>query len=275
MSIPYENVDESILNRMGDLSDMIGQTGYVAGSPEQLPEGTNLSGVGDPNAPSDLGNYVGNVAQPGQVIHPAGVVPAQQMNPQPVQPAVDVAAMQAERQRLEQVAYNASMARIQAEEARFQAEIANYSDEEKERATLARELEQTREVNGWLNTQVNQAKGQLTAAQQRQQQVQQESAKKQWAILYAHRYGLPIENQAVRAALHAAEDPQQMDGISQQLVGIMNQRTQVASQNQINSGILAAGSGGTTPPTRQGPKRGSGDISGLIASRSPQTVSWG
>jgi hypothetical protein len=276
MSFPYENVDESILRNMGDgLSDVISGTQYQVGSPDALPEGTNLSGIGDPNAPADIGQYIGNVTQPGQVVANQGVVSQIQPTTQPAQPAVDVAAIQAERQRLEQIAYNASMQRIEAEEAAFQASIANLDEETREMRVLERELEQQREVNNWLNTQVTGLRGQMTQAQQEAYQRQQEASKRQWGILMGHRYNLPYENEAVRTALLGAESPEHMEAIAQNLVQIVNQGARVTSQNRFNSGILAAGSGATAPTAPQGPKPRSGDISGLIASRSPQTVNWG
>src|SRR5688572_28616055 len=113
---------------MGDLSAVISGTGYVAGSPDNLPEGTNLSGVGDPNAPADLSQHIGNVVEPGQIVVQPGVVPQQQQTIAPVQPAMQ-AGLDAERQRLERIAYENSMRAIEAEERAFQAQIANLSDE--------------------------------------------------------------------------------------------------------------------------------------------------
>jgi hypothetical protein len=242
-----ENIDDQIIQRMGDLSGVISGTQYQAGSPNALPEGVNLSGVGDPRMPVGAAQYLGNDAvsalpgmTPGQ---PAGVG----MDP-------------AEVSRLQQIAYEASLARIDAEEEAFQAQIAYLHPDEQERLTLARELEQTREVNSWLNDKLE-GHQQLSANQQLQVN------KNQWAFVAASRHGLSLSNPAVRTAIYAARNPQEMMQAAQGLVQLSGR---VAQPN----GMLAPG-GRPGPSSPQGPKPRSGDIAGLIASRGPITVNMG
>lgn len=256
------NIDEaisaSITSKMGDLSGVIGSTQYQAGSPDHLPEGVNLSGVGDPNAPGDIGQYLGNAANPVQTQAPQGVTIPGAGYQQPAPSQADL-----ERQRLEQVAYQASLRAIEAEERAFQAETAGMSEEERRVAQLEREVRQSREVNNWLNTQLD---GTV--------QQQQQANKNQWAILTAHQHGLPIENPGVRAALAQAQSPQHMHAIAQSLAQIARQNQQMAVQSRVNNGIFATG-GGIAPTAPQGPKPRSGDLEGLISSRGQIAVNLG
>jgi hypothetical protein len=249
-----ENIDETILQNMGDLSSVIGRSPYVTGSPDQLPEGVNLSGVGDPNMPRDAAQYLGNVADPGMSGMTPQVGPGPGMDP-------------GERQRLEQVAYDASMARIDAEEQAFQVAISGYSDEDKERFTLARELEQTREVNEWLNAK-------LQGNEQQQQQQASEGNKRKWLMVVATQTGLPLANQAVTTALLKAQNVQEMYTIANGLTQLVGGGQAQSAQRNMNSGILAAG-GRPMPSSPQGPKRSSGDIAGLIGSRGAVSVNMG
>jgi hypothetical protein len=255
---------------MGDLSGVIGQTQYQEGSQDHLPEGVNLSGVGDPNAPADIAKYGGNVQPNQQVVQNPGVTPSF-VPQQPVGQQIDPAAIQAERQRLEQVAYNANLARIEAEEAQFQASIANLSDEEKEREALRRELGQTREVNTWLNQRIQGVEKQMGETTRQHQ----ERAKGYWIMHVAQQSGLPIENPAIRSALSGANDPQEMRAIAENLVGLINRNAVQSSQNTVNSGILSAGVRTSNPAPTTSPKQRSGDIEGLIASRGPIAVNFG
>lgn len=259
-----EQISSEITSRMGDLSGKIGSTPYQQGSESQLPQGVNLTGVNDPSAPADVQALAGNVVPNSGIPLNNGVTPVYPQAAQNggfVQPQNQNA--DAERQRLEQVAYEASMKRIDAEERAFQAEIAHLSDEDRERAVLERELGQTREVNNWLNQQVSGSRQQMTQLQQRQQQ----QAKNYWVIHVANQAGLPIENQAISAALRAAESPEHMRAIADELVNMVNGSARNTVQNQVNNGMFAAGGGNNAPAVPAGPKQRSGDISGLIASR--------
>lgn len=258
-----EQISSEITSRMGDLSGKIGSTPYQNGSPEQLPQGVNLTGVNDPSAPRDVQALAGNVVPNSGIPLNTGLTtgyPQAAQNAGYVQPTQNA---DAERQRLEQVAYDASMKRIDAEERAFQAEIQHLEPEERERAVLERELGQTREVNNWLNQQVSGSRQQMTQLQQRQQQ----QAKNYWVIHVAHQAGLPIENPAIKAALHASESPEHMRAIANELVNMVNGAARTTVQNQVNNGMFAVGGGNTAPAAPAGPKQRSGDISGLIASR--------
>jgi hypothetical protein len=275
MSVPFENVDDSILNNMGDLSGMISGQQYQVGSPDQLPEGTNLSGVGDPNVPADIAPLLRDAAQPGQVVVQPGVVPQQPISHQPVPQMQPQAVDDTLRRQLEQQAYNASVRAIEAEEQAFEARIANLSEEEQTLERVKREAAQAKEVNTWLNQKVNGLQRQMTAQEQAAYQRQQESSKNQWGFLTAHQHGLPYENPTIRAALMGAENPEHMKQIAAGLVQLMNQSVQQTSQRQLTNGTLAAGGGAMGPSTPQGPRQRSGDIAGLIASRNPTAVNWG
>lgn len=249
---------------MGSLSSVIQRTQYQAGSPALLPEGVNLTGLGDPNTPQDIAQYAGNVANPALSQGSMGMTPQIPVYQQPV------AGPDPERQRLEEIARSASLRAIEAEEQAFQARIAGMSEEERAFEQLRRENEQTRSVNNWLNNQLeNQAQ-----QTQRQAMLQQEAAKNQWVILTAHQKGLPLENPGVRAALSQAQNPAHMAAIADNLAMLARQSQQMSSQNLVNSGIFAVG-GGINPATPQGPKQRSGDLSGLISSRGQISVNLG
>lgn len=268
-----EQISQSILNNMGDLSGVISRTQYQQGSPNNLNEGVNLTGVNDPSAPADIQALAQNVVNPALAGSSTGVTPGQvpafvpqsfsgvpaQPQSQGQQPVVS----DQERSRLEQLAYDASMARIEAEEEKFKAEIAGLHPEEKERRILERELGQTKEVNNWLNQRLSGVQRQMTQAEMQQQQ----RAKNYWVFHVAHQRGLPVENEAIRNALAGANDPQHMYRIADQLSGMINTSARATVQNQVNSGIFAAGGGTTTPASPAAVKQRSGDISGLISSR--------
>lgn len=270
-----ENFDALIEERLpsGDLSGVIGNAQYVQGSPDQLPQGVNLTGVNDPSAPADINQYAGNVAAvPGGLVQQPGVTPGiVQQQPLGVQQP-QAAQPDAHRvQELERIAYEANLARINAEEQAFQASIANLDDDTKEKMVLARELEQTREVNTWLN-------GRLQGVQQQHQETQQQfqqRAKNYWVMHVAHQSGLPIEEPAIRNALAGANDPNEMRAIAGRLVELINQSAAQSSQQVVNSGIFATGSGTSQPAAVAQPKKRSGDIAGLIGSRGQIAVQMG
>ncbi len=249
-----QNVDEAILNNMGSLSQVIGNAKYQSGSPDQLPEGVNLSGVGDPNAPQDIAPYLGNVAESGV----SGVTPQQApgAGPDP-----------AEYQRLQQIAYDASLARIEAEEQAFESSIQHLSEYEQQAYRLQRENEQTREVNEWLNQKLQQQ-------EQSVQNQQQQQNKQKWMMLAATQAGLPLSNPGVVTALSKAQNVNELYSIANGLVQLVGQGQSTAAVNTLNNGILSPG-GRPAPSAPAGPKRGSGDISGLISSRGSVSVNMG
>ena len=270
-----DNFDELIESNLpkGDLSGVIGNTQYQGGSPENLNPGVNLTGIGDPNAPADIGQYLGNVAavptvqqqQPGVT---PGIVPQQPVGVQQQQAVPQTPDRVAE---LQNIAYQANLKRIEAEENAFQASIQHLDDDAKERAVLARELEQTREVNTWLNQRIQGVQRQVQETEQQYQQ----RAKNYWVMHVAHQSGLPIEEPAIRNALAGANSPDEMRAIAANLVGLINRNVQESSQQVVNSGIFAAGSGTSTPAATAQPKQRSGDIAGLIGSRGQVAVNIG
>lgn len=258
------NVDDMV-SKMGDgdLSNLIQQTPYGGGSESQLNEGASLAIANDPG-PGGIAIQGGNVLQPGQVQQAPGVAPSQ-----PVQQGPDPsAAMRAEMQRLQQVAFESARAKIDADERAFRAEIADLPEHEQRIALAERQLEQTTQVNQWLNQE------RLTARQQAERQ-QEDLARRQYGFMVAHEAGLPFTNEAVRTALLAARDKNHMRQIAQELVGAMNGGHAQQVRQQANQGVFAAGGNNGAVAPAQGPKQYSGDLDGLVAARNYQMVNWG
>jgi hypothetical protein len=253
------NVDESILSNMGEgnLSGLLNNTPYQQASQDAVNPGVNLDNAGEPGA-GQGGYQPGNVAAPANVVAQPGVT----TGPGPQVP-------QAEIDKLRQIAFEASTAKIEAEEARFEAELAaeGYSDGEKEYLRTKRRLEQTEAVNGWLNNKVQ-------AQEMGQKQQANLIAKNQRAYLTAREFGLPLNN-VVRDALMAANDPQHMRTLAQGIAQLAGGAQAAQARNQLNGGVFAAGgtgAGSAGPNMRQHER--SGDLTPLIENRGYTTVNW-
>lgn len=252
-----ENVDESVLQNLGDLSGLIRNTGYVQASAEAVNEGVNLTHAGEPGAQQLVGQpgnvpVMGNVqAQPGVTSGPG--------------PSVDPN----EAQRLREIAFTAARDKIEAQEALFEAEIAQRSEGEKEFLRMERRLDQTERVNNWLNDR-------LQGTQQMTEVQRQEIFKRQKAFVVSMQYGLPPNNETIRATLLTARNPQEMDARARELVQIIGQGQNNQARQQLNNGVFAAGGSraGATGPNLQRFER-SGDLTGLIENRGYTTVNWG
>lgn len=254
------NVDESILSNMGEgnLSGLLQATPYQQASPDVVNPGVNLDNAGEPGAGQMAGAQPGNVAVPANVVAQPGVT----TGPGPQVP-------QAEIERLKQIAFEASTAKIEAEEAKFEAELAaeGYTEGEKEYLRTKRRLEQTEAVNGWLNNKVQ-------AQEMSQKQQANLIAKNQRAYLTAREFGLPLNN-VVRDALMAAQNPQHMRQLAQGIAQLAGGAQAAQAHNQLNGGVFAAGgtsAGGVGPNLKQHER--SGDLTALIENRGYTTVNW-
>lgn len=245
------NVDEGLLNNMGSLQGLISQTPVQAASPEGLNPNIQLDFVPPGHAGQVAGQPV-DVSSGGV----AGVVSPQQ----PTSPGMDPA----EVQRLRDIAYNATQEKIETEEKFFelQLEASNLTEVEKELLRKDRELQQTQQVNGWLNNQ------QQAIHNQREQ-----AAKTGVGFLVAQQVGLPYNNPAIKQAIMNGRSPEEMRQIAVGLAESINnaQRQQIAGQ--ANSGIFAGGTPGNVGGPA--PKPFSGDLGGLVRSRPVTTVQWG
>lgn len=254
-----DNIDESVLSNLGsdNLVGLISQTPYQPASPEVLNPGVNLNFTGEPGQVAGAGQP-GNVVQPGQVSGVPGVTPSPQ-------PQVDPG----EYERLRKIAFDASSARIEAEERAFEAQIQNLSQGEREMAILERQVEQTTKVNQWLNNRVQ-------TQEMTQHQRNQEMAKRQRAILTAQQLGLPYDNEAVRATLLSARNPEEMLARGQGIANLIGQNQATQARQQLTGGVFAAGgaSAGSSGPNLRNFER-SGDLTGLIENRGYTTVNWG
>lgn len=273
------DVDAEIVAQMdsSSLRPVLQNTPYQAGSTTQLNEGVNLLGLGqDPSAPPGVQQvhqqYVmqqNPQANPlGQQIisAPGGGMPGQAAG----QPQIPYAGnqpqfTQADIDRYRGLALSAAQSRIDADERAFQAEIVSLSDEEKERKVLERELEQAHQVNGWLNQNL-----------QGHSQVQQQQAKNMWGFVIATQSGLPYNNPAIKTAMLAANDENEMRNIAQGLVNLITGSQSQQATQQLQSGVFAAGGatggGGMNQNLQQ--YEGSGDLSGLLSSRNYQGANW-
>lgn len=273
------DVDAEIVAQMdsSSLRPVLQNTPYQAGSTTQLNEGVNLLGLGqDPSAPPGVQQvhqqYVmqqNPQANPlGQQIisAPSGGMPGQTAG----QPQIPYAGnqpqfTQADIDRYRALALSAAQSRIDAEERAFQAEIATLPDDDKERRVLERELEQAHQVNGWLNQN-----------QQSIGQAQQQQAKNMWGFVIATQSGLPYNNPAIKTAMLAANDENEMRNIAQGLVNLITGSQSQQATQQLQSGVFAAGGatggGGMNQSLQQ--YEGSGDLSGLLSSRNYQGANW-
>lgn len=256
--MPSENID-NLIPSDGDLSSLIGSTQYQSASPADIPDGVNLQESGEPGGP--VGQQYANVA---------GAVETPAMTAAETTGGVDPETHRIRQQAYEasQAAFRATQQRIEAEERAFEASIAHLPEDEQDRLILQREVEQTRQVNSYLNNQIQ-------TSRQQQEAAQQDWAKRQWGFLYANQAGLPFDNPGVRAAVMAATSRQEMQQIVQNLVAVANGGRQGNIMNQINGGAFAAGGNRGATSSAQGPKKYSGDTEGLIASRGYITVNMG
>jgi hypothetical protein len=246
------NVDSAILANMGDgLQSLIQNTPAASATAADIIPGTNLND-GPALAPGGVGQ-AGNIAPTGG----GGLVTPQ--TPGPAMTPEQVA-------HLQQVAYNATQERIDLEEQLFESQLAasDLTEVEKQLVRTQRELDQTQQVNGWLNRQ-----------QQQVMTSQEMQAKSLYGLTLAHQTGLPFDNPGVKQALMAANSSQEMRQIAASLAQAINvnQRQQVAGQ--VQAGIFQAGGNTGGVPQATQPKQHSGDLGGLIRSRPTTVVNWG
>ena len=255
-----DNIDLLVENNAGgNLSEVIASTNYQPAS-----EGIVL--------PAEPGRHIvdGRLTDAAPQVagqQPLGVTTQPQLPQQPVVDPTQSPQYQQAQQQLEAQMRAAALARIEAEEARFEADIAHLSEEEQDRKRLERQVEQTQQVNAWLN---QQRQTERMTLEQRQQDI----AKRQWGFLYARQAGLPFENPAIRSAILAANDRTEMQQIVQGLVNYVNSLQGQQAQQQLTNGVFAAGASNETAPPA-GPKQRSGDIEGLIAARGYTLVNMG
>lgn len=266
MDLQPLNVDDQIFQKMGDgnLPNLIAQTPYGAGSESQLNEGASLAIATDPG-PNGIAQGQ-NVLQPGQVQQAPSFAASQ-----PVQQGPDTAAQQAaaaEIRRLQDIAFRTAQDKLQAEDRAFLAEIADLPEVEQRLAKAERLVDQTTQVNQWLNQE-------RMTARQRQESAQADLARRQFGFIVAHEAGLPFQNEAVRTALLGARDKAHMKQIAQELVAAMNGGQAAQVKQQHNAGVFAAGGQVSQTPPAKAPAQRSGDLDGLVASRNYQIVNWG
>lgn len=275
------DIDAQIVAQMdgSGLQQVLQSVPYQTGSVTQLNEGVNLLGLGqDPSAPQGMQQahqqYVmaqNPQANPlvQQLAAPGGGFPGQTAG-QPEIPFMGNQAQfsQADVERLRQIALQATQARVAADEAAFQAEIANLPEEERVLREAVRERDQAMQVNGWLN-------GRIQSIEQAQYQQQQQASKNAWGFIIATRSGLPYSNPAIKSALMAANSEAEMMQIAQGMVGLITGNQQQQVQQQLNSGVFAAGgnqAGGGQGQLQQ--FEGSGNLGALLNNRGYQSVSW-
>jgi hypothetical protein len=251
-----DNIDAPALNNMtGGLDGLISSRGYQPASPADV-QGVNLNGGPEPGQVTSTGQPFASVPT---VTHPVApsVTPSQppaQSEPNP--------AIAAEMARLRDIAYQAASTKIQAEEATFEASIAHLDEDTQEYYRLRRENEQTREVNAWLNNR-------LTGIQQTAEQREQDRAKNLWGFIRAREYNLPYENPAVKAALHAAGNKDEMAQIAANLQQVIGSNRANQARHQMTNGTFAAGgnNGRVAPAAPLRNDLRSGRLDNLISQR--------
>lgn len=262
------NVDSVILDKMGDgLQNLISNAVYQPASSEQV-QGVNLNFQGEPGAIQ--GGQVAN-ASGQQVIQPQpSVTPSYPANqPDPV--AIQQQAAQAI-QHFQELAFQATAERIQAEEERFEAQIAGLDDDAKEVERVKRERDQLRQLNDYQTRRGQQQEQRFTAAQQQDWQRRQELAKSQTGVMVATQNGLPYDQEWVRTALMAAQDRDHMSRIAQGISQALQNNHAANVQNQINRGVFSAGGNTGSPALGPQPREGHDSIGDLISSRGYVTV---
>lgn len=264
-----ENIDSVILDKMGNgLQSLIAKQEYQPASTDGL-QGVNLTFQGEPGAIPQ--GQIANVGGQQVVVQPQpGVTPSYPVNqPDPMQ--IQQQASQAI-ENFRNIAFEATAKRIEAEEAKFESDIAGLSDEEKQYKRMERELDQTRQLYQYNQQQQAQTSQQLQYQAQIAEARRQEVAKNQHGLLVANQHGLPYSEEWVRNALMAAQNPQHMHSIAAGIVQTLQQQQVANVNNQINRGVFAAG--GNTGNTALGPqpREGSGEFADLINSRGYITV---
>lgn len=262
------NVDSVILDKMGDgLQNLIQGTGYQPASSEAV-QGVNLNFQGEPGAIP--GQQVANAVSQ-QVIQPQpSVTPSYPANqPDPV--AIQQQAQQAI-QHFQDLAFQATAERIQAEEEAFEARISGLDDDAKEVERVKRERDQLRQLNEYQTRQGQQQQQRFQSVQQQDFQRRQQVAKSQTGVLVATKNGLPYDQEWVQQALMAAQDRNQMERIAQGIAQSLHANHAANVQNQINRGVFSAGGNTGSPALGPQPREGRDSISDLIGSRGYVTV---
>lgn len=265
-----ENVDSVILEKMGNgLQSLITKTEYQPASTDAV-QGVNLNFQGEPGAIP--GGQIANVSGQQVVVQPQpGVTPSYPVQNQP-DPQVIVQQANQAVDHFRNLAFEATSQRIQAEEAKFEAEIAHLEPEQQEVARIKRELEQTRQVNAYTLQQrereQNASRQHALETEARQQMV----AKNQHGVYVANQYGLPYSEEWVRNALLSAKDPVHMANIAGGIVQALRQQQATNVANQVNRGVFAAGGNTGNAAVGPQPREGSGDLTDLISSRGYITV---
>lgn len=240
----------------GDLSKLIGGSQYQTAS--EVPEGVNLQFSGEP-VPADVGPLVGNVAPPVAQPQMPSVTPQPPVAPQ--QPTITPQQVA----NLQRAMHDAAAARIEAEEAKFEASISHLSEEEQEAERLDREVQQTRMVNGWLNQKLAQTQQQTQAQVYQANAQKQEAAKRMTGFLAAQQFGLPFNDPIVRQTILSANSPDQMREFAKGLAERVGANAAQNAQRLAGSGVFAAGGNvGNTPPAAK-PVERSGDLGPLIS----------
>lgn len=269
-----EIVSPDILANMGDLSGLLNTRGYttatvpMSGTPgnervERNPYGpeTEYPGVA---YNQETGGVVpqgqpGFVPQPVPPQQPVQQRPQPQISQQQYQAAIDYA------HRMEQVAQQTAEEKLRSEDEMFLAGIDHLPILEQEREIAIRYAQQLERANQHLYETEQQRRA-------REEQEDQEDSKETVAWHLATQAGLPWANPGVRNALLNSPDRPTMDSIVAGLQAMIPRSQPQPMQYQqtpaqVAGQMVAAparGGGGRTAP---GPRRGSGDIEGLIKSR--------
>lgn len=257
-----ETVSQDILDNMGDLSTYIGgreyTTAVVAMNGETVvsnPYGT----VSETLAPAAPHAVPGAFPQQQPGVVPQSGVPAQPSLPPVPQQTISneqYQAAMAYAQRMEQAALAAAAERREAEDQAFLQSIAHLPKVEQDREILIRYNQQLEQAYRGLHETVAEREAREEAEEQQQ-------AKAFIGMRLALKAGLPWGDPDIQATIMSAEDRPRMERIVAALARGGATNAQIAGQ------IMAAPPTGTRAPRgMQGPKEGSGDIAGLIKSRS-------
>lgn len=247
------------------LSERIAQAEYQSASDADLPEGVNFE---DERGHADA--TLADAPQPGYEQGTASVGPADTppasaapAGPTPVDPAVQQELLQL-RQQVEGMQFQERMRQLQQAEVDFANSIAHLPAAQQEAALARHEAEQLQPVLHYQQNMIQSLQEQLQGGQANADQANEMVAKRIVAWHRATQAGLDPSNPLIFETLtHPdVQTPKQMNARIQQF-------TQLGVGGRGR--IIAGGDRATNAGQRQ-PKKGSGDLMGLITGRSYEVV---
>lgn len=264
------------MNEVADQPRSLGE--YIQGNQEQLLLHDSATGLATVLSPSARVNDDAPITEGSQGVASApdtnegqgatdaapGMTPPVVVQPNPEMDALRsrLAEVEAENEQTRQLLIQQAQAAARAEQARFMQSLEGLEPEEKQAKLLQFQNQQLVRANQSLNQR-------LQETDQRAEQTRQEIAKTQVAHILANRHGLPSQYAQVLLRAQTAEQMQADAAFfAEQFKQKQATEQTQARQQFMEQGAYAPTGDNAGAPVPEGPKKRSGDIQGLINSRS-------